>query len=300
MLSRSGVFNLSARVPLASGVTVIIATESDPEKILALLARHRITYIYLVPFILQRLLQLPATIRMAYDLSSLRRIIHTGAPCPRHVKLGLIEWLGPIVDELYGATEGGFTYISSEEWLKKPGSVGRAAGRASILNEDGRVLPVGEIGLIYFNAPETGRFEYLNSPEKTRSAYCGDRFTLGDCGYIDEDGYLFLTGRSEDVIVLSTGWNVYPAEVENVLIQHSAIEDAVVYGTPHPEMGEEIRALLQLRNGKTADDAIVNELESHCRLSLAAFKCPSKFEFATEIPRMPTGKINRRRIQQRP
>jgi long-chain acyl-CoA synthetase len=296
-LYRSGVYNLSIKLPLSSGVGVVMVTEDDPRAILALIAQHKITYIYLVPTLLRRILQLREQVRNGHDLSSLKMILHTGAPCPIHVKRGLIEWLGPVLTELYAGTEGGYTFISSNEWLRKPGSVGKATGCAAVLDENGNTLPSGAIGQVYIDAPEHGRFEYFCAPEKTRSAYRGDRFTLGDFGYVDDDGYLYLTGRSADIIVLGHGINVYPAEVEAALLLHSSVVDALVYGVPHPELGEEVRALIQLAPGQTADDALLAGLTGHCRASLAAYKCPSNFEFADEVPRLPTGKLDRELIR---
>src|SRR5579871_616544 len=231
------VFNLSVRLPLVSGVEVLLSEELDPNRLLDLIAQNGITYAYLTPFLLHRLAQLPVSARKNYDLRSLRNVLHTGAPCAVPLKRQMIEWLGPIITECYAGTEGGDVVISSEDWLRKPGSVGKADDRVVILDEDGKTLPPNTIGRIFLTAPERGRFEYFNEPEKTRAAYYEDRFTMGDHGYLDQDGYLFLTGRSTEIIN-SGGLKIYPAEIEAVLLTHSCVEDAACIGVPDAEMGE--------------------------------------------------------------
>ncbi len=295
-LFRSGVFNLSVRLPLLSGVGIILVDERDPEAILGLIARHRITYAYLAPFLFHRLIQSFDSLRGRFDLTSLRHVLHTGAPCPAHIKHRLIEWFGPIITECYAGTEGGYTVISSDDWLNKPGSVGRTNKLVVILSDDGDALPTGQIGQVYLRAPATGRFEYFNSPEKTRSAYRGDWFTMGDYGYVDADDYLYLTGRSAEIINVG-GLKAYPAEIDSILSQHPAVADAAAFGAPNLELVEEVHAIVQLHPGNNPDETLISCLDRHCRSSLAAYKCPRKFEFVDEVPRLPTGKIRRELIR---
>jgi long-chain acyl-CoA synthetase len=295
-LCRPGVFNLSVRLPLVCGTGVVLVEEYDPKAILNLIAQHRITYIYLTPFLLHRLSQLPQPVREQYNVSSLRNVLHTGAPCAISLKRQMIEWFGPVFTECYAGTEGGDIVISSDEWLKKPGSVGKAEGNVTILDENDNVLPANNIGRIFLAAPERGRFEYFNAPERTRSAYRGDHYTMGDHGYLDQDGYLYITGRIAEIIN-SGGLKIYPAEIDAILLDHPAIEDAACIGVPHPEMGEEVKALVKLHSGQTIDDNLVAELAALCRDSLAAYKCPSSFQFIDEVPRLPTGKVLREQLR---
>jgi long-chain acyl-CoA synthetase len=296
-LSRAGVFTMGVRLPLISGVGVVLVNEREPERILSLIAQHRITYAYLAPFLFHRLLQLPDETRRRWDVSSLRNVLHTGAPCPVAVKRRIIEWLGPILHEYYGGTEGGNVAISSEEWLKKPGSVGKANGRVMILDDNRAPVPHGIAGHIYMQAPPRGRFEYFNAPEKTRAAYHGDFYTMGDQGYLDADGFLFLTGRSAEIIN-SGGLKAYPAEIDAVLLEHPAVEDAACIGIPNEEMSEEVRALIKLKPGYAAADDLTAQLDAHCRRLLAGYKCPRSFGFVAEVPRLATGKILRQRLRQ--
>ncbi|MGJ4931910.1 AMP-binding protein [Bradyrhizobium sp. HKCCYLS2038] len=297
-LCRPGVFNLSVRLPLVCGVPVLLTEKYDPLALLALIAENRITYAYLTPFLLHRLAQLPPSLRSRYDISSLRNVLHTGAPCAVGLKREIIDWFGPIITECYSGTEGGDIVISSDEWIRKPGSVGKASDRVAILDDAGRELPVGTIGRVFLDAPERGRFEYFNDPEKTRSAYCGDRYTMGDHGYLDADGYLFLTGRSAEIINCG-GLKIYPAEVDAILVSHPAVADAACIGVAHPEMGEEVLALVTLAAGYTEGVAVENELRSHCAALLAPYKCPKRYQFVGDIPRLPTGKILREALRRR-
>jgi long-chain acyl-CoA synthetase len=295
-LCRPGVFNLSVRLPLVCGVGVVLVEQYDPEVLLDLITRHRITYAYLTPFLLHRLSQLSEAIREKHDVSSLRNVLHTGAPCAVSVKREIIEWFGPVITECYAGTEGGDIVISSDEWLRKPGSVGKADDRVAILDEHDHVLPPGKIGQIFLAAPQRGRFEYFNDPEKTRSAYRGDRYTMGDHGYLDQDGYLYITGRIAEIIN-SGGLKIYPAEVDAILLGHPAVEDAACIGVPNPEMGEEVKALVKLRAGQNADDDLLAGLAALCRDNLAPYKCPRSFDFVDEVPRLPTGKVLRDQLR---
>ncbi len=225
-------------------------------------------------------------------------MLHTGAPCAVPLKRQMIEWLGPIITECYAGTEGGDVVISSEDWLRKPGSVGKADDRVVILDEDGKTLPPNTIGRIFLTAPERGRFEYFNEPEKTRAAYYEDRFTMGDHGYLDQDGYLFLTGRSTEIIN-SGGLKIYPAEIEAVLLTHSCVEDAACIGVPDAEMGEKVKALIKLLPERRSEDGLSVGIKHHCSEHLAPYKGPSEFEFVEEIPRLPSGKLLRDLLRQR-
>lgn len=245
-----------------------------------------------------RMLKLPASVRESYDLSSLRRVIHAAAPCPVDVKYAMMEWFGPIIEEYYGGTEGfaGCT-IGPEEWLAHPGSVGRPLQPVHVLSEDGREVDVGESGELFFEGgPE---FEYFNDPVKTASV-ANDRGwrSLGDMGYVDADGYLYLVDRSTFTIV-SGGVNIYPQEVENLLVMHPKLVDAAVFGVPNEEYGEEVKAVVQPAAGVVPDPALEAELIAYCRGRLARYKCPRSIEFERELPRDPNGKLYKRRIRER-
>ena len=243
-------FSLAA--PAAMGVPIVLMDGWDAEETLALIEEHRVTHTHMVPTMFHRLLSLPPEVRDRYDVSSLVYIIHGAAPCPVDVKRRLIEWLGPIVTEYYAATEGSGTAVASPEWLKKPGTVGKVTppDHIRILDDDASEVAAGTIGTVYLKAPES-RFEYFKAPEKTDGAYRGEYFTLGDVGYVDEDGYLFLTDRSAHLII-SGGVNIYPAEVEAVLLGHPAVGDAGVVGVPDDEWGEIVVAAIELHDGLDA------------------------------------------------
>ena len=289
---------LNLAFPLAAGVGCVLMDRWDPESTLQIVERFRITHTHMVPTMFHRLLALPEEKRAGYDTSSLRWVLHGAAPCPVHVKRAMIEWLGPVLFEYYAATEGGGTFITGEEWLSKAGSVGRRLAHQSIeiLDDAGTVLPAGKVGTVYFGAPSTGRFEYFHAPEKTALAYRGDAFTMGDLGYFDEDGFLFLTGRSAEVII-SGGVNVYPAEIDAVLLEHPAVADVATVGVPNEEWGEEVKAVVQPKPEAAGGPALAAELLAFARSRLAAFKCPRSIDFADELPRLPTGKIVRRLVR---
>ena len=291
---------LNLAIPLVAGVPVVLMDRFDAEETLRLVERERITHTHMVPTMFHRLLALPEEMRARHDLSSLRFVLHGAAPCPVHVKRALIEWLGPVVYEYYAATEGGGTLIGPEEWLRKPGSVGRPVAGESlvVLDAEGSEVPPGNVGTVYIRAPGSGRFEYFKAPGKTSGAYRGDHFTLGDHGYFDEDGYLFLTGRSAELII-SGGVNVYPAEVDAVLLMHPAVADVATVGVPDEEWGESVKSVVLLKPGSAASDALADELRTHCRDHLAGYKCPRSVEFTDELPRMPSGKIQRHLVRAR-
>ena len=287
--------------PLVSGVGVVMMDRWDPERSLALIEAHRVTHTHMVATMFHRLLQLPDDVKGRYDTSSMRMIIHGAAPTPVHVKHAIIDWFGPIVWEYYAATEGGGGFIvGSEEWLRKPGTVGKPGPMFDnkILDDDGNPCPPGKVGTIYMRAPEQGRFEYFKDGAKTAKSYRGDYFTLGDLGYFDEDGYLFLTGRSAELII-SGGVNIYPQEVDNELLKHPAVLDVCTVGVDNEEWGEEVKSVVQLKPGYTGDAALTAELIAWARERLAAFKCPRTIDYSSDLPRLPSGKIQRRIVRDR-
>ncbi len=291
-------FNLA--MPLGIGIGTVLVDRWEPAEMLRLIEEHRVTHTHMVATMFHRLLDLPEEVRTRHHLSSFRCIIHGAAPTPVHVKRAMIDWLGPIVWEYYAATEGGGTFIGSEEWLTKPGSVGKPVGgeEVEVRDEQGREVSTGEIGTIYFRAPQVGRFEYFKDREKTESSYAGDFFTLGDVGYTDEDGYIFLTGRTSELII-SGGVNIYPVEVDEVLMRHPAIADVATVGVPNEAWGEEVKAVVQLVEGQEPTEALANELVDHCRAQLAHFKCPRSIDFDAALPRTDAGKIYRRLVRAR-
>ena len=275
------------------GGTTVVMDHFDPLEVLALIERHRVTHVQFVPTHLVRLLKLPAEERARFDLSSLRVVVHAAAPCPPEVKRAAIEWLGPVVHEYYSGSEGvGFCAIDSEEWLAHPGSVGRSLmGAVHIVGPDGDELPVGEEGQVWFVPP--GRFEYHGDPTKTAEAFDAHGWgTLGDIGRVDEEGYLYLTDRVSNMII-SGGVNIYPREVEDVLVMHPAVADVAVVGVPHPDFGEAVRAVVQVADG-VDEDGLAEELMAFCREHVSAFKCPRSVVFLDELPRLPTGKLAKR------
>jgi acyl-CoA synthetase (AMP-forming)/AMP-acid ligase II len=282
---------------LSEGGAAVIMRKFDAEAALALIERFRVTHSQWVPTMFVRLLALPEAVRRRYDLSSHRCAIHAAAPCPVPVKRAMIAWWGPILREYYGGSEGvGTTAADSETWLKKPGTVGLPLNGVTvhILDEAGRELPPGQVGRIHFaGAP---RFAYHNAPEKTAAAYSEQGWgTLGDLGWVDEDGYLFLSDRRADLI-LSGGVNLYPAEIEAALAEHPNVAEVAVVGVPHAEMGEQVHAVIVPREAGAPDAAA---LEAWCRERLAGPKRPRSFEFAAELPRSEAGKLLRRVLKER-
>ena len=295
---------LNLQLPLAAGVGVHLMDHWGAEETLRIVAAERVTHTHMVATMFHRLLALPEETRAGYDVSSLRWVLHGAAPCPVHVKRAMIDWFGPVVHEYYAATEGGAFFITAHEWLQKPGSVGHVGEQDVLLiGEEGKEVGSGEIGTVYFRAPEKGRFEYFKAPEKTRSAYHStqdgrDYFTMGDLGRFDEEGWLFLTGRSAELI-LSGGVNVYPAEIDAVLLMHPAVGDVATVGVPNEEWGEEVKSVVELADGREPSDALTAELLAHCREHLAGYKCPRSIDYSDDLPRLPTGKIQRGRVRER-
>ena len=290
-------FNIAS--PLNSGVGVVLMDKWSAEETLELIERHRVTHTHMVATMFHRLLHLPEETRGRYDVSSLRFVIHGAAPTPVHEKQAVIDWLGPIVYEYYAATEGGGNYfVTPQEWLAKPGTVGRSVNPEGtrIVDDEGNELPQGETGTIYFKAPEIGRFEYFKAPEKTAQSYRGDWFTLGDMGYLDEDGYLFLNGRSAETII-SGGVNIYPQEIDSQLLDHPAVLDVCTIGVPNDEWGEEVKSVVQLEPGLEASAELAADLIAFARSRLPGFKTPRSIDFVTELPRLSSGKIQRRLVR---
>jgi long-chain acyl-CoA synthetase len=280
------------------GAAAITMPKFDAETVLRLMETHRVTHAQFVPTMFVRMLKLPDAVRKSYDVSSLECVIHAAAPCPLDVKHRMMEWFGPIIHEYYGGTEGfAGTTIDPQEWLAHPGSVGKPFTVVHVVGEDGAELAVGEPGELYFEGgPE---FEYFKDPEKTASVANDKGWrSLGDMGYVDADGYLYLTDRSTFMIV-SGGVNIYPQEAENVLVMHPKLVDAAVFGVPNEEFGEEVKAVVQPADGVVAGPELEAELIAYCRGCLAAYKCPRTVEFDPELPRDPNGKLYKRRIRER-
>jgi fatty-acyl-CoA synthase len=283
------------------GGTVVMMERFDAEAALAAIERYGVTHTQMVPTMFVRMLKLPDEVRTRYDLSTLRCVIHAAAPCPVDVKRRMIEWLGPIVEEYYACTEAnGATMIDSASWLAHPGSVGLPLlGVPHVVGDDGAELPTGEVGTIYFER-ETRTFSYHNDPERTRAAEHPDHpswTTVGDLGYLDEDGYLYLTDRKAFMII-SGGVNIYPQEIEDVFTLHPAVADIAVIGVPDEEMGERVVAFVQPAPGVVPDDALAAELTEHARERIAHFKVPQEFHFRDDLPRTPTGKMVKGRLRE--
>ncbi|MGE0725517.1 MAG: AMP-binding protein [Alphaproteobacteria bacterium] len=291
---------LNLMIPLNNGVGVHLMDKWTPEETLDLIARHGVTHTHLVPTMFHRLLALSEAERRRRDTSSLRWLLHGAAPASVDAKRRMIEWLGPVIWEYYAGTEGGGTLIDSHEWLARPGSVGRAApGCAFQVRDDrGVELPVGESGRIYFFTASQHRFEYFKDKAKTDAAWDGEWFTMGDIGYRDADGYLYLSGRSAETII-SGGVNIYPAEIDAALHQHPAVHDVATVGAPSEEWGEEIVAVVQLAPGHAPGTDMAEMLRAFCRERIAAYKVPRRVDFVEALPRMETGKIQRRLVRDR-
>jgi long-chain acyl-CoA synthetase len=274
----------------------------DPAETLALIDRHAITNLHLVPTQFIRMLRLPEDVRAAFRGDSLVTAVHGAAPCPSEVKRRMLSWWGPKITEYYGGTEGGFlTVISGEEWLRKPGSVGRPTPFAEILivRDDGTLAAPGEPGQIYFRSRTGADFHYHKDAGKTAAAHREPGVgTLGDVGYLDADGYLFMSDRKIDMIIAG-GVNVYPAEIEGVLVTHPAVADAAVFGIPNEEFGEEVKAAVELAPGFAPSEALAAELITHVRANLAGYKAPRSIDFETALPRHPTGKLMKRVLRDR-
>jgi long-chain acyl-CoA synthetase len=291
-------FSLS--MPLAYGATVVLMEAWDAEEALRLIQEHGVTHTHMVPTMFHRLLALPDDVRDKHDVSTVKHILHGAAPCPVSVKRRMIDWLGPIIWEYYAATEGVGSFVDSKTWLERPGTVGKPfrPDQVVIMNEDGEKLPAGETGLVYIHAPGPAKFSYFKDTEKTASAFRDDYFTLGDVGHMDADGYLYLTDRSANLII-SGGVNIYPAETDSVLLEHSAVGDVATIGLPDEEWGEIVVAVVEPRDSAETSETLAEELIAFCRQRLSSYKCPRRVEFIDELPRQDNGKIYKRLLRDR-
>ena len=288
--------NAYAAQHLFVGATVIVMRKFDAEECLRLVATERVSTSGMVPAHFFRILELPEAVRRRYDLSSVQKILHAAAPCPPDVKRRIMDVFPPgAVWEFYGATEGPGTIVGPEEWLRKPGTVGRPwpGVTVSILDDDGRDVPAGTVGTIYLSSP-SGGFRYHNAPDKTAAAFRGERFTVGDVGYLDHDGYLFICDRKADMVI-SGGVNIYPAEVEAALMAHPDVVDAAVFGIPDERWGEALKAVVEPRKGSAVTGAA---LQAWCRERLADYKCPRSVDLVEALQRDPNGKVMKRQLRE--
>jgi long-chain acyl-CoA synthetase len=279
------------------GGTVVLPPKFDAEETLKAIEEYRVTYAQFVPTMFIRLLRLPEAVRRRYDVSSLVAVAHSAAPCPVEVKRRMIEWFGPVISEYYSATEAaGHVSIRSEEWLEHPGSVGRVPpGTVAITDESGRELPAGEDGIIWFTRPAS-QFSYHGDPEKSATMFNDKGWArMGDLGHLDSDGYLFITGRSDHTII-SGGVNIYPREIEDLLIEHPAVDDVAVIGVPDDEYGESVKAVVTLRDGHVGGPALERDIIGWTRERLAHYKCPRSVTFVDSLPRSVAGKMMKHRL----
>jgi long-chain acyl-CoA synthetase len=286
-----------ATISIQLGHPVVLMDGWDPEEALRLIEWHRVTHTHTVPTQFRRMLALPGVVRAAYDTSSLRAVIHSAAPCPAEVKRRMIDWLGPVIVEYYAATEGGGTLITSAEWLRKPGSVGLPwrGSEVRVLDRNHHEVAPGQQGLVYLRMG-TSSFSYHQDEEKTQAARAGELFTVGDIGYLDSDGYLFLCDRGTDVII-SGGVNIYPAEIEAELSCHPAVADVAVFGVPHDDWGEEVKAVVEPVPGADVAPDLTEELLAFLAGRVAKFKLPRTIDYVAELPRDPNGKLYKRRLR---
>ncbi len=277
---------------------VVCMDKWDPAEALRLIERYGCTHTHMVPTQFHRMLQLPDEVRAGADVSSMRWAIHAAAPCPVDTKRKMLDWWGPVIWEYYAATEGGGSIAPPDEWIKYPGTVGRAwpTSELKITDDDGNPLPTGEPGTVWMRMG-TAAFEYKGDEAKTRKSHDAEGyFTVGDVGYLNEDGYLFLCDRKSDMIIAG-GVNIYPAEIEAAILEHPQVGDAAVFGVPDDDMGERIHAVIEPAPGVTADDALRTSLREHIEGRLAKFKWPRDIEFMDELPREPTGKLLKRTLR---
>jgi len=279
------------------GHTVVLMDKWTPEGCLQAIQKYRVTTTHMVPTQFHRLLALPDEVKRRYDVSSLRQVIHAAAPCPIDVKRRMLEWWGPVIYEYYAASEGGGTIVTPEEWLKYPGTVGRPwpGAEIRILDDEGRECPPNTPGTVYMALGQYD-FEYHKDKEKTESNRRDGFFTVGDVGYLNEDGYLFLCDRKIDMII-SGGQNIYPAEVEAVLLTHPKVGDVAVFGIPNEDWGEEVKAVVEPAAGVQPTPELAEELIAYCRQKLAKYKCPRTIDFIDEMPRDPNGKLYKRKLR---
>ena len=299
-LYHGGPIGYSLLMPLSCGVGVVMMERWDAAAALQLIEEHRVTHAHMVPTMFHRLLRLPDDVRHSADVSSMQYIVHGAAPCTVETKHAMIDWFGPILWEYFAATEGAGASIGPLEWLARPGSVGLppSADHVVIRGSDGLECPTGVAGDIHLKRVEGADFEYFNDPAKTAAARSGDYFSIGDIGFLDSDGYLFVTDRNADVII-SGGVNIFPAEIEAILLAHPAVHDAAVIGVPNEEFGEEVKAVIETAFGAVVGPGFADELKAYCRERLAHFKCPRTVEVIDRLPRQDNGKLYRNELRDR-
>ena len=282
---------------LHMGHAVVVMDRWTPEDTLRLIEKYHVTTSHMVPTQLHRLLALPDEVRRRYDVSSLRHMVHAAAPCPPDVKRRMLEWWGPVIYEYYAATEGGGTLVTPQEWLERPGTVGRAwtSSEIRILDDEGGLCTPGQIGAVYMKLGQAS-FEYHKDKEKTEGSRREGFFTVGDIGYLDDAGYLFLCDRKADMII-SGGVNIYPAEVESVLLMHPKVADAAVFGIPDEDWGEQVKAVIELAPGVEPGPALADEILAFCLERTAKYKAPRSIDFTTSMPRDPNGKLYKRKLR---
>ena len=296
-LYHSGPFNLGMTTPVTTGIGAVVMDKWEPEKCLKLIEKHRVTHTFMVPTMFMRLLALPEEVRTAYDVSSIKFIIHGAAPISVETKQATMDWFGPVLWEIFAGTEAPGTIVSPQDWLARPGTVGNPAReQMKICDENGEEVPDGTEGEIYWINPSDSSFEYYKSPDKTAEGRKGDFFTVGDIGYRDEEGWLFITGRNAECII-SGGVNLYPQEIDDVLLQHPKVADVACVGVPHDDLGEEIKAVVQLVEGQQASDGLAAELIEFVQPQLAKQKWPRSVDFIDLIPRSEAGKVYRRGLR---
>ncbi len=282
---------------LHMGHAVVLVDRWTPEDTLRLIEKYRVTTSHMVPTQFHRMLALPEAVRKRHDLGSLRHMIHAAAPCPPDVKRRMLEWWGPVIYEYYAATEGGGTLVTPAEWLERPGTVGRAWTNSAIriLDDAGQECAPGQVGTVYIQLGAAA-FEYHKDKEKTESNRRDGFFTVGDVGYLDDAGYLFLCDRKSDMII-SGGVNIYPAEVEAVLLQHPKVADVAVFGIPDEDWGEQVKAVVEPAPGVEASDALAREILAFCLEKTAKYKSPKSIDFLAALPRDPNGKLYKRKLR---
>jgi long-chain acyl-CoA synthetase len=281
---------------LQFGHTLICMDSWDAERALELVERYRVTSTHMVPTQFKRMLSLPEQTRGRYDVSSMRWLIHAAAPCPAAIKRAMLDWWGPVVYEYYAATEGGGTIVTPQEWLDRPGTVGKAwpVSEVLIADDDGNPCRPGVPGTVYMKMAM--EFEYKGDPEKTAASRLRDYFTVGDVGFLDEDGYLFLCDRKSDMII-SGGANIYPAEIEAEIMSHPKVADVAVFGIPDEEWGEQVKAVVQAADGIEPSEALAAEILASLDGRLATMKWPKSIDFVAELPRDPSGKLLKRTLR---
>jgi long-chain acyl-CoA synthetase len=279
------------------GATVILEPRFDPEELLAMIERHRVTHLHMVPIMFNRLLKLPDAVKRKYDLSSLRFVVHAAAPCPAPTKRAMIEWWGPVINEYYGSTEtSAVVFCNSEDWLKHPGTVGKAWPEADVrvIDADGNTLPPHEVGEVVARIRGMADFTYHGDDQKRRDSEKVGLIAPGDIGYLDEDGFLYLCDRAKDMII-SGGVNIYPAEIEGELMKAPGVADCAVFGIPDEEYGEAVCAVVQPMPGASPTEA---EIKAYLRAHVAGYKVPKRVDFAPELPREDSGKIFKRKLRE--